>query len=76
MFDLHLFNLAVSSNDILGITEELDYLLSDYLESNINAAFYDFQDYFRTLDEGTQRAFINHSAFKEELTYFPKLTEV
>lgn len=76
MFDKFLFLAFLYSGDIAGITEQLDNLLSEYLERNHNKAFYDFQNYFNFLSENSKRNFIRKSVFHEELIQFPKLVEV
>lgn len=76
MFDKFLFLAFLHSGDIAGMTEQLDNLLSEYLERNHNKAFYNFQNYFNFLSENSKRNFIRKSVFHEELIQFPKLVEV
>lgn len=76
MFDKFLFLAFLHSGDIAGITEQLDNLLSEYLERNQNKAFFEFQMYFDFLTENSKRNFIRKSVFHDELIQFPKLVEV
>lgn len=76
MFDKFLFFAFLHSGDIAGITEQLDFLLSDYLEGNHNESFWGFRNYLAFLSENSRRNYIRKSVLHDELIQFPKLTEL
>lgn len=76
MFDKMLFLAFVHSGDIAGMTQQLDFLLSDYLEENHNESFWGFRNHLAFLSENSRRNYIRKSVFHNELIQFPKLTEL
>jgi hypothetical protein len=74
MFNIRKFSDALEAENIKQMSEQLDILLSEYLERNINEAYYRFKIYFNLLSFELQKKYKVVSVFHDELMEHSKLT--